>query len=336
VNQPPAEPARLTQARRFGLQALILENELLRVEILPEAGGNIRSICFKPANRELLWHNPMVRPAAHAPGSVFDDVWAGGWDDLFPNAIAELHAGGMTPDHGELWTRRWEWKIVDDRPAALLHLWCMTPQTPARVDKWVLLRPGEPQLRVRYRIANLGNRPFAYSFTLHPALPASVPGRIDLGAGAMQIDPWNLAEPPPTPLRYCWPLAAGRDGAGLDMRQILPARAGTAGLHYVAEWQAGWCAITDVAAGIGLGLVFSSEAFPACALFFSYGGFRGHQTVVVEPSTSWPASLAAAEAAGRAPVLPPGRAIEYDVRAVAYSGMRGVAHMTPAGEVVPD
>ncbi len=54
-------------------------------KILPEAGAKIWQITYLPLDTELLWNNPHIPPARHAIHAPYDDVWSGGWDELFPN-----------------------------------------------------------------------------------------------------------------------------------------------------------------------------------------------------------------------------------------------------------
>ncbi|HTF72294.1 MAG TPA: hypothetical protein VK638_57475, partial [Edaphobacter sp.] len=68
-----------------GLRLITLENELLRIQLLPEAGAKIWQITYLPLNVDLLWNNPHTLPARHAIDACYDDVWSGGWDELFPN-----------------------------------------------------------------------------------------------------------------------------------------------------------------------------------------------------------------------------------------------------------
>ena len=70
-----------------GLRAVILENEFLRVVVLPEAGARIVHLIYKPHDVNLLWNNPRVKPARLPFGVGYDNAWCGGWDELFPNNI---------------------------------------------------------------------------------------------------------------------------------------------------------------------------------------------------------------------------------------------------------
>ena len=67
-----------------GLQVITLENELLRVQILPQAGAKIWQITYLPLDTELLWNNPHIPPQRHAMHAPYDDVWSGGGMNSFP------------------------------------------------------------------------------------------------------------------------------------------------------------------------------------------------------------------------------------------------------------
>lgn len=49
-----------------GLDAIVIENERLRVTVLPGLGGRIHSLHHKPTGRELLYRNPVFQPADFA------------------------------------------------------------------------------------------------------------------------------------------------------------------------------------------------------------------------------------------------------------------------------
>lgn len=329
-------PARVdTSWSHFGLPALLIENEQVRLEVLPDAGGKMYSLVYKPRDAELFWQNPRVPPAVYPPGTPYDDTWAGGWDDVFPNVRQEVWRDMPLHDHGELWTQRWKWEVLEDGPArTLVHMWCYSPLTPARFDKWIALAEGEGIFRLRYRLTNIGPLPFHFMWNLHAAVHTREGVHIDLPADAMVIDPWNTERFDPECLKYTWPTARGRDGRPVDVSRALPVTAGVCDQHYVEQLLGGWVAVTDSEAGVGVGIRFSKELFRTCWLFLTYGGWRGLQAIVVEPSTGWPSALSEAHAAGRAPVLAAGEALETEVLLIAYEGLRSVTAITPEGKVL--
>lgn len=98
-----------------GLQVVRLENENIRIDVLPQLGAKVWNIVHKPSNHNMLWHNPHVAPQLQPFGAHFDDVWSGGWDELVPNDVpTEVLFGDVLPDHGEVWSQPAEWDIVEN------------------------------------------------------------------------------------------------------------------------------------------------------------------------------------------------------------------------------
>ena len=48
-----------------GLNTVIFENRFLRVVILPQLGGKIWQITYKPHDANLLWNNPRIAPETY-------------------------------------------------------------------------------------------------------------------------------------------------------------------------------------------------------------------------------------------------------------------------------
>ena len=155
-----------------GLQALILENNQLRVTILPELGGKIWSIVAKSRDREMLWHNPRVEPRVAPYGSTYDNWFCGGWDEVFPNDFPVTIDGEAYPDHGEVWVLPADWQIVresDDEIA--IRLTNRGVAIPTTFVKTVSLHRDSTDLIVGYEIANDGSNPLDVHWKMHPALP---------------------------------------------------------------------------------------------------------------------------------------------------------------------
>ena|SRR2546427_9168368 len=114
--------ARLDTNWRFrGFQVLTLENVLLRVDVIPELGGKIYNFIYKPFDRNFLWHNPRIELRKVPLGANYNDNYAGGWDELFPNDAAVEFQGESLPDHGELWCQTWDYEVSQARLGAGFH-----------------------------------------------------------------------------------------------------------------------------------------------------------------------------------------------------------------------
>jgi hypothetical protein len=66
-------------------EVVLLESPALRLEVAPAQGGNIRSLRTPGSLRDWLFYDPGRRPARLNGGESFDDVWSGGFEELFPN-----------------------------------------------------------------------------------------------------------------------------------------------------------------------------------------------------------------------------------------------------------
>jgi hypothetical protein len=304
-----------------GLTAVILENRLIRAVILPELGAKLWQITYKPADRELLWHHPRIKPRTVPTHAIYDDVFFGGWDELYPNDIPEPLLGEPLPDHGELWTLPWEFEIQGDgTEEASVRLWVETPVTSSRMEKRISLREAEGLLRFRHRLSNTGREELPFLWKLHAAMKADEYSRIDLGAKSMYIESFGTPRNGETLVSYEWPYITDKFGVTHDMRQCKPSDSRLAEFQYATELKAGWCALTDTKSGIGMGIAFDPAVFRSCWLFASYGGWRNLQTVVLEPCTGYPVSVADGIAQGTHRVLAAGESIECDVTAVIYEG----------------
>jgi hypothetical protein len=64
---------------------------------------------------------------------------------------------------------------------------------------------------------------------------------------------------------------------------------------------------------------FPVDLCPYLWLWLTYGGYRGHHHVIIEPWTSYPVTLAGAVAAGTSRILGPGDTFRVEVAVTPYS-----------------
>ena len=199
--------------------ALILENRRLRVVVLPDLGGRIWSIVYKPLDREILWHNPRIRPQKAPFGVGFDNVWCGGWEEMFPTAAPGEINGERFPDHGEIWSLPWAASQKETAASASLRLSCKTPISGVSVEKCLSLVGDEAKLQVAYTLRNLTSIELPFIFALHPAMAVSEGYRIDFPPMAADLDPSFLGTLAGAPASFSWPLA-NRGGKSTDLRAV--------------------------------------------------------------------------------------------------------------------
>ena len=311
-------------------QAVILENQTLRIVALPELGGRIWSVVYKPLDREIVWHNPRIPPQKAAFGSPFDNVWCGGWEEMFPTAIPTTINGEVYPDHGEVWSLPWTSRIEDGTESVTLRLNCQTPISNLAVEKTLTLPHDKSSFELSYRIENLGAEEFPFLFALHPAMAVSEGDRIDFPDMRMETEPSFPGTLADIESPFQWPVAKRGDQA-TDLHWVKPAFSKAVYFLYGQGYREGWFAITDPQSKFSAGFTFSPEVFQSCWLFASYGGWRGYHVLLLEPCTSYPQQLEDAVRQGRARPLAPGAVWQTTLRFLAQEGLSSVSGVSQTG-----
>src|SRR6476619_6719120 len=83
----------------------VLENRYLKVTLVPEFGGRILSIVYKPTGHEQLYRTEVGVPYGMTAGNFYYD-WLmvyGGIFPTFPDA-----------EHGKAWLKPWDFKVVKE------------------------------------------------------------------------------------------------------------------------------------------------------------------------------------------------------------------------------
>ncbi len=316
-----------------GLRTIVLENRHLRVVVLPEAGAKIWQIRHKPTDTDLLWNNPRMPPALLPTGSCYDDVWSGGWDELFPNDEAAAIDGKAFPDHGEFWNSPWQAEPFTTRDEVGVHLRLVTPISAIHVEKTIRLRRDSSRIAFRHTLSNRGFAPFHFLWKLHPALAVTSQHRIDFPAMKVILEPEFPGTLEGAQPIFEWPYAQ-LSGTAIDLRRIPFASARQLYFFYGTQMQAGWCALTNTATRLACGLLFDPRVFPSCWLFASYGGWRDHNVAVLEPCTGYPLNFDAMRAAGRHRTLAAGESLATEVLFVVQDGIEAVTRIDPDGAMV--
>jgi galactose mutarotase-like enzyme len=318
------------------LEALTLENDALRITVLPALGGHVSELVDRAAGRDLLWHNPRTTPRPAPHGGHFDDWWSGGWDEIFPSGDRGMLHDELLPYMGELWCVPWTADIIERADGASIQATGYGTIAPARFERTVTLRADEPVVRMHYRIENLDVRPLPFTWGIHPAFAVTSDHRIDLPAGAMLVGVSSDPSMGEVGQVYPWPELPDPTAPGgfRDMRQVRDREAGVFAGHWATDLEDGWVALTDTSTRRGVALAFDRAVLPHAWLWQVYGGWRGHHHLALEPWTSHPQQLEAAVAAGRARFLEPGEVLETDAALVLVEGLDRVSAVERSGDDV--
>jgi galactose mutarotase-like enzyme len=317
-----------------GLQSIVLENRTLRIVVLPEPGAKIWQIVYKPLNVEFLWHNPEVRPSSHPPHTPYDDVWSGGWDELFPNDEACQIDGRSLPDHGELWNAQWEARPFQSNDSVGVHLRLITPISNFLVERTILLRPQRAHFEIEYRFTNQGSKTLPFLWKLHPAFSVSASHRLDFPPMSVVREPdfpGTLGDAPPV---FQWPHARLGETT-LDLRRVPDPSSRAVHFFYGTGITEGWCGVTNRVNGLGCALRFDPKVFSSCWLFASHGGWRDLNVAVLEPATGYPFQMQSMIENRSAMYLAPGATLVTSVLFSAQEGLTSIGGVDPIGRILP-
>src|SRR5262249_54268310 len=155
----------IEQGVEHGHRALYLENDALKVTVLPDKGADLYAIVHKPSRIDFLWKNPMgLAPPGSPPPEGSGDLeflwnYEGAWQELFPNCGAEVNYRGKTiPFHGEVALLPWSDEILtqnDDEVSIRLSV--TTRQSTFRLERVMRLRQGEAILTLEETVTNNGS-----------------------------------------------------------------------------------------------------------------------------------------------------------------------------------
>lgn len=297
-----------------GMKMLMLENAQLRLTFLPEYGANLWSIFDKSRNCELLWHHPILLPRKVKADEVYDDIFFGGWHELFPNDVPERSDGRELMDHGELWFSEWDLSIEQATPeqgSILFSTNCLI--TPAHIQKRCILHNDQPYFDMEYLIENKGPSSFDFMFKIHAAVDISAGDQIELPVKRCVMENTGLPSRIPPGETFLW-RQYGPDGIEPDMAVVPAKSVQLAELIYGLDLEAGRCGLRRPGKGVRISWHFDPKALPTVWTFASYGAWRGLYTLIFEPCSGYPLLLSEAREKGIVNTLEPGASFHTTVR----------------------
>lgn len=145
--------------------SVVLENEFLRVRVLPEVGGKVWSVFAKPENRDLLLSNPVYQPGNLA----LRNAWTSGGIEFNIGQIGHhyhtcetLHAGIVEGPQGDKVLRLYAWERIK--------------RVPYHLDLW--LPEGSRFLFIRVRIINPHDHDLPMYWWTNMGVPEDPGGRV--------------------------------------------------------------------------------------------------------------------------------------------------------------
>ncbi len=282
----------------LALKQIVLENHLVRVEMLPEVGSKITSLMYRPDNREFLFQPPAPADGYRIPGygALFKDFDNSGFDECLPTVAACKYPGRQfhadLPDHGEVWSVPWEWNASDNN----VELRCRGKQLPFIFYKQLRLK--QDSLLISYKIENTSSESLDYLWSSHPLLAVRPGDRVMVPPEVREvfIDQSHSGRLGGFGGRTPWPLTVDRNGAATDLSLLHPPSAGTAEKFFTPRLHEGWCALHSPSSNHSITFRFDPDLVPFVGMWINQGGWPTdslpkHYTVALEPCSGAPDSL---------------------------------------------
>lgn len=326
----------------------MLENELLRITVLPEKGTDIWEFLYKPTDTDFMWRTPqglcdrqLYIPTKCPGDGNFMDFYEGGWQEIAPSGgCGCVYHGAEYGLHGEVWNLPWDCVIErDDVSEVSAKLTCRLVKSPLVIEKRLALRANEPVLHLDETVTNLSEQAVEFMWGHHPAFGAPFLNEdcvVDVAGGKVAVHSF-----PDDPDRrfeggevFDWPRMKTRSGKVVDGSRIPSPECRGSDEACFIHLKEGWYALTDTRRRIGFALEWDLAAFPYLWYWQAFGGGDGYPwygrsfNCALEPWSSYPLfGLNEAIKHGTQLKLAPGESMGAYIRAVAYTGVERVARV---------
>ena len=126
-----------------GYELLALENDYLRVTLLPELGGRVYQMIYKPTGHNELYQNPVIKPSHWGPAEQGWWLAVGGIEWCLP-----------VDEHGYEWGEPWAWDVITSTAGVTITLQDTTADDRIRAEIGIYLPADRAYLAISPRIEN--------------------------------------------------------------------------------------------------------------------------------------------------------------------------------------
>ena len=286
------------------MEKISLQNDLLRVELLPSIGGKIVSLrSIRTGEEFLLPPINVYQPVSSS--DEFSESDGGGVDECLPSVASCESIEGLPPvaDHGDLWRRPW---LVDSQGEAIV-LHADATSRPLRLTRTASLSGAG--LILDYELVNLSGEATTWLWSAHPLLRVQAGDLIvlpdEIRKVAVSYSTTSLFEKDTV---IDWPIAKSAFGMATDLAQIQDRDGATAYKLFARMGESGWAALYRKQIGQGIVVIFDTMRIPFLGLWISLGTWPDSRkerqyTVALEPTTADSDSLETAMRNGSACTL---------------------------------
>ncbi len=280
------------------LESVVLENEFLRVVILPGLGGKISSIRILPEGEELL-QQPLRPYSTRTADMSFEDGDASGIDECLPSVSAcQLSTPGgaiPVPDHGDFWGH----SSYFARNGSELNIVASGTSLPILFRRRIRLE--RRKLILSYSVENMSEDVVQYVWSAHPLWAVEDGDHIALPDAVREVsveysyrsrlgDKGSL---------HSWPRSTDANGRSIDLSAANWQGQQVADKVFAQSPAKGWAALERMRIRRRIVTRFNPMKSPYLGIWLSHDGWPAGNTsrqhcVALEPCTAPVDSLALA------------------------------------------
>ena len=290
-----------------GMRALVMDNGIFRLSILPEFGARVCSLFYRPLNLELL-----ASDFLHGPRNTINVH--GGWCAAFPSLLA---------DGEQLTHMAWDAEILDQSPErAVVVLRCRIDQvshmldeklrvTPGTilVERYIRLTAGEKAITIEDVLTNRNTWPMPCTWSLMIALRAQAGDHVILPVPLVEVQ-----------------RGVGPSGNELDFGLLVS----TPYQAIARNLSEGWVGFRPAHAPIDIRITFPKSLLPHAVIAAQRDEKRPAEGSFRLQPLATPGPIAD-DTRGGALILPPKKPISLPIRLEAGDGMITAGKWSRAG-----
>lgn len=294
-----------------GFNAYHLENESLKLIVLPDLGGKIASLLYKPQNFEVFFQPSDGTYKLPEYGGIFSQYDTSGADEMFPTIDTCIYpyAGyevKQLPDHGELWSLPWLVTKTDDS----LHMVREGRALPYLFSRVIMLDANT--IHLKYKVKNTGNQSLFGLWAFHGLVACDEKTVLNIPNCENVITVHNSNILGKRETKHSFPLTLDQDGKEYSLNYIAPKHSRKTEKFYVeGRVKQGEATLTLNQGNLAYKLSFPLHTVPYLGIWINEGGFKNEYNCALEPSTGYYDSLEIAQQYDSVMPLAPGETMEW-------------------------
>lgn len=296
-----------------GEQAVVLENDELRVVILPALGAKLALIYRKDKKFELLFQNKNTIYDKPQLYSSFEKYDTSGFDDAFP-AINEgivTHAAEFIryPDHGEIWSATFDYEIKESN----VLMTYKSKILPYDYSKTVSIE--EDKVILHYSISNTGNNDISCLWAMHCLICCEEDMEILFPSGTVEVVNVQKSEYLGDVGKiHSFPETKDTQGVQYMLDRVQsPSKVKSEKYYVNGIVEEGFCGAYYPSKGILYSVSFDKQKLPYLGFWITEGEFKGDYNCALEPSNGFYDSIETAQRNDSLYILKKGCRLEFDI-----------------------